>query len=214
MWRRKSPGTGDDHEDVQWTTKRRDRADLVFWLPAINPYWAKRLSELNASGKVDFECWFNSRRGAGRDWVVPPEDMKFDYVFLPPGPFRRYREVIRLYAAARPKKLLTFHFEPALWLALLHRLVPRRELAFYMEKTWESFVRRSRYKEALKRIILFSAADVVFVPGVDAAEYVTSTGAVVTIDVSSHTWLTSTPSACAETRERPNRVFGCCIWGK
>jgi glycosyltransferase involved in cell wall biosynthesis len=151
-----------------------DRLDLVVWLPAINPYWAKRLSALHASGRVRFQCWFNAPRGEGREWLVPEEDMAFPHVFLPEGNFghaRRYLAVARLWARARPRRMFTFHYRPELWPALLIKLVPGARLAFYAEKTFDTWTIRTPVNERLKHL-LFRVADLVFTPGRDAVEYV------------------------------------------
>jgi glycosyltransferase involved in cell wall biosynthesis len=152
-------------------TPRRRAVDLVIWMPAINPYWARRLSGLHASGRVRFVCWFNHRRGQGREWLVAEEDLAFPHVFLPAHPVRRYLVVARLWLKARPRRMFTFHYTPTLWPALAIRLLPGRDLAFYVEKTWDTWVRRSRLKERLKSV-LFSRADVVFSPGGDGEHYV------------------------------------------
>jgi glycosyltransferase involved in cell wall biosynthesis len=149
---------------------REPALDLAFWLPAINPYWARRLTALHASGRVRFTCWFNTRRGAGRDWVVPSAQMRFPHEFLPTTPVRRYLRLVEAYRSQRPERILTFHFEPSLWPSVLHRLRPG-ELAFYVEKSWDSYVHRTRSKEYLKRFF-FNAASTVFVTGEDADEYV------------------------------------------
>jgi glycosyltransferase involved in cell wall biosynthesis len=148
----------------------RSDLDLVCWLPAINPYWARRFSALQHSGLVRFHCWFNSSRGAGRQWIVRPEDMDFPHTFLSGQAGRRYLQVARLYRRQSPRRVLTFHFDPRLWPSLLH-VGFRRELAFYVEMTWDSWVERRWFKEVLKSL-LFNTAGTVFVPGRDAAEYV------------------------------------------
>ncbi len=118
-----------------------------------------------------FTCWFNGVRGAGRDWVVDPKDMHFSYEFLPTRALHRYARVASLYARSKPRNLLTFHFEPSLWPANLHALRRGAQLAIYVEKSWDSYVKRAWFKEQLKRI-LFNIPAEVFVPGTDAEYYV------------------------------------------
>lgn len=149
---------------------RSDTVDVVFWLPAINPYWALRLCALEKSGRISFECWFNAERGAGREWVVSSGELSFPHEFLPTNTLKRYLRLAVLYRRARPQRILTFHFDPALWPSLLHAVVARRRLAFYAEKTWDSWVRRTRLKEVVKRVV-FGMCDDIFTPGPDAVEY-------------------------------------------
>jgi glycosyltransferase involved in cell wall biosynthesis len=144
---------------------------LVFWLPAINPYWAKRFTQLALSGNVTFECWFNAERGKGREWVVPASDMEFPHRFLPRGLLTRNLAVIRRWRQVKPDRIFTFHFDPSLWPSMLMTIGSGRTLAFYIEKTWDSWISRRWVKERLKRC-LFSHADIVFCPGDDAARYV------------------------------------------
>ncbi|MBG6237081.1 glycosyltransferase involved in cell wall biosynthesis [Mycetocola sp. CAN_C7] len=146
------------------------KRDIVFFLPAINPYWAKRLAALNESSDISFECWFLARRGPGREWVVPDSDLRFVHHFLPSNPVSRLKQLLRLYVRARPTYILTFHFMPSLWPSMIQRLLPGKKLIFYAEKTWDSWVKRTPAKEFAKRVI-FRQANVILTPGADAEEY-------------------------------------------
>lgn len=148
-----------------------DDVDLVFYLPAMNPYWARRLSRLASDTSIRFECWILDEVGVGREWTVGDEDVAFPCVVVP-GRNRLLQIlwVIRRYLRVRPKRVLTFHFVPWLWPALLHRVLHGGELAFYAELTFDSWVSRSRIKEIAKHV-LFRTASTIFVPGEDAMNY-------------------------------------------
>lgn len=150
--------------------------DLVFWLPAVNPYWAERFSALNERRDVRFECWFNSLYGEGRSWVVPEQQLAFPHRFLGgEAKLGLWREAIQLYWSTRPRAVMTFHYDPVMWPVLLGRPFGRR-VAYYAEMTWDSQFRRRPSKEMIKHL-LFRAASDVFTPGQDADAYVRRYGA-------------------------------------
>lgn len=146
------------------------RRNAVFFFPAVNPYLAARFSALHEYGETDFECWFIARNEAGRDWEVADAAMRFNYTVLPSSPVHRVFRFLQLYISRRPKYIFTMHFPPALWLALIHRFLPGASLGFYIEKTWESWVPRTRIKELAKHLII-AQADSIFTPGEDATSY-------------------------------------------
>jgi glycosyltransferase involved in cell wall biosynthesis len=152
---------------------------LVFWLPAINPYWRDRFNALAADGEVDFECWFNRHLDPMRNWEVDPESMHFDHTFLAGsdrGGLANYvRDAWRRYRRANPDAVFTFHHEPRLWLAWLHR-IRGRHLALYALLTWDSWVVRTRMKEIAKRLF-FSSASSALTPGPQSDAYVQKYGA-------------------------------------
>ena len=97
--------------------------------------------------------------------------MNFPHMFLPEQGLSRNIAVLKRWNRVKPNRILTFHFDPNLWLSMVFSLGSRCSLAFYVEKTWDSWVPRTWVKEKLKRFV-FSWADVIFCPGDDAVEYV------------------------------------------
>jgi glycosyltransferase involved in cell wall biosynthesis len=152
---------------------------LVFWLPAVNPYWRDRFNALAADGEVEFECWFNRHLDPARSWEVDPESLRFEHTFLAGaergGTAAYVRDAWRLYRRANPRAVFTFHHEPRLWLAWFHRL-RGRHLALYALMTWDSWVVRTRAKELAKRLF-FSAASSALTPGPQSDAYVRRYGA-------------------------------------
>lgn len=149
--------------------------DVVFWLPAINPYWHERFKALDRDGRVSFECWFNGHLDPARSWVVDESDMTYPHHFLPPSKVQRLRALVRLYRRADPNRLFTFHFDPNLWPAWFHRL-RGRHVALYCLMTWDSWVKRTRMKELAKRLF-FSAASSTLTPGPDSDSWARRYGA-------------------------------------
>ncbi|MBF4614149.1 glycosyltransferase family 4 protein [Curtobacterium sp. VKM Ac-1376] len=152
---------------------------LVFWLPAVNPYWRDRFNALAADGEVDFECWFNRHLDPDRSWDVHPQSMAFDHTFIgKSGDQHAWLFVHDLWSAyrrANPSTIFTFHHEPKLWPVWLHRL-RGRNVALYALMTWDSWVKRSRVKEVAKRLF-FSAATSVLTPGPQSDAYTAKYGA-------------------------------------
>ncbi len=151
--------------------------DVVFFLPAINPYWRDRFNALAAAGEVRFHCVFSSYIDPARSWTVTRDSMEFPHTFLATSPRspRRLGELIALWKQLRPTRVFTFHHMPALWPAWLHRLAGGH-LALYALMTWDSWVTRTWRKEALKRLF-FSFASSTLTPGPDSDSYLKRYGA-------------------------------------
>ncbi|MET3636602.1 glycosyltransferase family 4 protein [Curtobacterium oceanosedimentum] len=150
--------------------------EVVFWLPAVNPYWRDRFNALAADGEVDFECWFNRHLDPQRSWEVDPSSLHFRHSFLAGDSKRAFlRDARRSYRSARPRIIFTFHHEPKLWLVWLHRL-RGGHVALYALMTWDSWVTRSKAKEIAKRIF-FTSASSTLTPGPQSDEYIRKYGA-------------------------------------
>ncbi len=151
--------------------------DVVFFLPAINPYWRDRFNALAAAGNVRFHCVFASYIDPERSWTVTRDSLDFPHTFLSTGPrsLRRPGELVALWRKLRPVRVFTFHHVPALWPAWAHRLAGGH-LSLYALMTWDSWVRRRRRKELLKRVF-FSLASSTLTPGPDSDSYLARYGA-------------------------------------
>src|SRR4051794_29737360 len=111
---------------------------------------AERFSALHDLGSLNFECWFNRPRNAGRSWVVSREELRFPYTFVPTvgGKFNGIGIPGKAAARARPLVLLTFHADLAVSPGLLQRFRPGAALAYYVERTFETWSPRHPAKEA------------------------------------------------------------------
>lgn len=132
---------------------------------------ADRFRALNRRGTVNFECWFNRVRNPGRTWIVP--DFGFEHAFVPSIPLTAGRVGFpwRHYCAANPRIIVTFHADLAVAPSVLHGFRRDRTLAYYVEKTFEEWIPRTRAREVAKRR-LFANADAFLSPGADADEYI------------------------------------------
>lgn len=147
--------------------------DVVLWYSALSPYMAERFSRLHERGNLAFECWFNRERNAGRSWIVEADARRFPHRFLRPVSGKRGTISVPLntYLEVRPKVLITFHADTAVASSIFHHLAPGGKLVYYVERTFDEWTPRSRWKE-LAKLALFRLADAFLTAGEDAEAYV------------------------------------------
>jgi len=132
-----------------------------------------RFNALATQTDLDFEVWFTQKLESGREWSVSESEFSFRY---------RYLQSINVYGnvignpivalnAVKPDILVSFHAHPQTALHLLQHTRRNSRLVYYVEKTFDTWVRRHRIKE-LAKYSLFHLADGFLTPGVDADEYV------------------------------------------
>lgn len=153
------------------------RREVVFWYPALNPYMADRFSALARASEVDFEVWIGRDTNPSRAWIVEAEARRFPYRTVPGVTVGQHRIGLPIGAMVRehPRLLITFHADPAVLLSVLQRVHPGGQLAYYVEKTFDTWTPRSRGKEVLKRL-LFSGDVKFLTPGPDADSYLARYG--------------------------------------
>jgi glycosyltransferase involved in cell wall biosynthesis len=132
---------------------------VVYWNNIPAPYMVERFNALVARGNLDFEAWFSARTESDRSWKVDESRWQFPFRYLPsvelgssalafPGPLLRGRApdvLVSLYAGAD---------------FLAGSTLARRRgarIAFWVEVTYDAWVKRKRWKEAVKSRILPSA---------------------------------------------------------
>jgi glycosyltransferase involved in cell wall biosynthesis len=129
---------------------------VVYWNNIPAPYMVERFDALAKRGSLDFEAWFSARTESDRSWKVDESLWRFSYRYLPsvelgasalafPGPLLRGRApdvLVSLYAGAD---------------FLAGSTLARRRgarIAFWVEVTYDAWVKRRRWKEAVKSRIL------------------------------------------------------------
>jgi glycosyltransferase involved in cell wall biosynthesis len=152
---------------------RSHRPKVVFWYAATDPYMIDRFNALHSSRALEFECWFSELREYGRSWDVSSEQLDFPHRFLPTTGRGRWRTAVPFAAmvSVRPDILVSFHGNPLVALSYTQALRPGGKLVFYVEKTFDTWVRRSVPKELAKQVLL-RTADAFLTPGLDADTYV------------------------------------------
>jgi glycosyltransferase involved in cell wall biosynthesis len=145
---------------------------VVYWNNIPAPYMVERFDVLARRGKLDFEAWFSARTESDRSWKVDEARWQFPYRYLPsvelgpsalafPGPLLRGRApdvLVSLYAGAD---------------FLVGSTLARRRgarIAFWVEVTYDAWVKRRRWKEAVKARIL-PRADGILTAGDDGRSF-------------------------------------------
>jgi glycosyltransferase involved in cell wall biosynthesis len=145
---------------------------VVYWNNIPAPYMVERFDVLARRGKLDFEAWFSARTESDRSWKVDEARWQFRYRYLPsvelgasalafPAPLLRGRApdvLVSLYAGAD---------------FLAGSTLARRRgarIAFWVEVTYDAWVKRRRWKEAVKSRIL-PRADGILTAGDDGRSF-------------------------------------------
>jgi glycosyltransferase involved in cell wall biosynthesis len=145
---------------------------VVYWSNIPSPYTVERFNELVRRDRLDFEAWFTARIEPDRTWEVDEAGWLFPhrYVRLLHLKGRVVGLPRELLIGSPPDILVSLYDQPAYALAQMaarHRGV---RTALWVEATFDRWVTRRAWKEALKRR-LFRRADAILVPGPDGRAY-------------------------------------------
>jgi glycosyltransferase involved in cell wall biosynthesis len=145
---------------------------IVYWNNIPAPYMIDRFNAVARRGNLDFEAWFSARTEQDRSWTVDESVWRFSFRYLP---------AVERGATAVALPIPVFRGPPPDLLVSLYaglgyvagstvaRLRGART-AFWVEVTYDAWVRRRRWKEALKSRILPSA-DGILTAGSDGRSY-------------------------------------------
>jgi glycosyltransferase involved in cell wall biosynthesis len=143
----------------------------VYWNNIPSPYAVARLTAVAARGNVALEAWFCSRTEPDRSWAVREEEFNFAWRYLPGGRIRvpglgnhYFNLPIGLVTRDRPDLLVSLYAEPAFIAGWWAARTAGIRVAFRYLPTFDSWIRRSRLKEGLKRA-LFQGTDGFKTPG-------------------------------------------------
>jgi glycosyltransferase involved in cell wall biosynthesis len=141
------------------------RPRVVYWNNMPSPYVVGRLNSVVERGSLDISAWFSTRREADRSWAVDETSFRFPYTYLPTISGRRLGldagELAvpqPLLQGSPPDLLVSLYAGPAYiagWSLAKARGV---RTAFRYLPTSDNWVRRTRFKEGLKRR-LFQSVD-------------------------------------------------------
>lgn len=154
-------------------------ARVVYWNNIPAPYMVERFNALAARGNLDFEAWFSARTKQGRLWEVDEQTWAFRHRYLPSVdrgtyPFAVPTPLLRRELA--PDVLVSLYAAPAFLLgwALARRRGART--AFWVERTFDTWVTRRPWKERLKSTI-FPKVDAILTAGADGRDFALRYGA-------------------------------------
>jgi glycosyltransferase involved in cell wall biosynthesis len=132
----------------------------------------ERFNAVARSGHLQFEAWFTSRTETGRSWRVEETEWEFAYRYLPAVGRRPVRLALPtpLLASIAPDVLVSLYEDPSF---LIGSSIARRRgirTALWCEVTFDTWVRRRKWKELLKRQV-FRRADATIGSGQQGRAY-------------------------------------------
>ncbi len=141
---------------------------VVYWNNIPSPYVVERFNALATRGNLEFEAWFNERREADRSWDVHEQEWRFQARYITEHSVAGLR--LRLPVAelrdVRPDLLVSLYSSASFALGSSVARATGARIAFRVLPTFDAWLQRSRWKEALKHF-LFRSVDGVKVPGRD-----------------------------------------------
>lgn len=137
----------------------------------------ERFNALADRGAFEFEAWFNDRIEPSRSWAVDESTWRFSYRYMPAFKIggRRIRWAFPL-LKYRPDVLVSLYAEPVFLIGWFIAKVRGCLTGFWVEVTFDRWVKRSRWKESIKRLI-FPKLNAVITVGADGANFSMKYGA-------------------------------------
>lgn len=160
------------------TMKRSSRPRVIYWNNIPSPYMVERFNAVVRRGNVDLEAWFGEARPPRRSWTVDESIWEFPYRYLPRVGFGRHRLSLPtgILTARRPDLLVSLYATPSFLVGLRIAWWRGWRTALWVEVTFDSWIRRRRWKEALKRAV-FQRVDGIITAGQDGRAFAMRYGA-------------------------------------
>ena len=132
----------------------------------------ERFNALVRRGNVDLEVWFGVRTDAERSWTVDESTWMFPYRYLPRIGTEAHGMSMPtpISTSARPDLLVSLYASPAFLTGLFLAWQRGWRTALWVEVTFDSWIRRRRWKEVLKRVV-FRRVDAVITAGQDGRAF-------------------------------------------
>jgi len=131
-----------------------------------------RFNALARRGNLNFEVWFSGRTKKGRRWHVDEQTWEFRHRYLPsiPRGSGSFTIPTPLFGRCAPDVLVSLYAAPAFLLGAAMARTRGARTAFWVERTFETWVTRRKWKEHVKSQI-FPLVDAILVPGPDGRDY-------------------------------------------
>lgn len=154
------------------STTSSDTTSVVFWNNQPTPYVVDRFNAVADSGQLDFTAWFTTKRESDRSWDVDESTWRFPYRYLPRFKIGRQSVTIPspLIHGTRPDVIVSLYENISYLMGFGLGRIRGVRMVFFAEKTFDAWVTRRKWKEALKRLI-FSRVDAVFTTGPDGQRF-------------------------------------------
>lgn len=151
---------------------------VVYWNNVPAPYMIDRFNALAARSNLSLEVWFSERTVAERTWRIDETQWRFQYRYLPRVSVgaRALALATPLLGRRRPDLLVMQYGALEYVLGWCGAVIRGWRTAFWVEVTFDSWVRRRSHREWLKQR-MFSAVDGVMTAGADGAGFARRYGA-------------------------------------
>lgn len=151
---------------------------VAYWNNIPAPYMVERFNTLHDRGNVDLEVWFSERTVPDRSWRIDEGDWRFRYRYLPRLSLgsRGLALASPVVTAEKPDVLIMQYGAPEYVLAWAGAVLRGWRTAFWVEVTFDTWIRRRGYAEWLKRR-MFPRLDGVLTAGEDGAAFARKYGA-------------------------------------
>jgi glycosyltransferase involved in cell wall biosynthesis len=157
---------------------RGTRPHVVYWNNIAAPYMVERFNAVMQRGNIDLEVWFGARTAPDRSWTVDESTWRFPYVNLPQLGVgrRRFSLPTTTLSSRRPDLLVSLYSTPSFLIGLRIAWSRGWRTALWVEVTFDSWVRRRRWKEVVKTRV-FRRADGIITAGRDGRAFALRYGA-------------------------------------
>ncbi len=151
---------------------------VIYWNNIPAPYMVDRFNAVIERDRVSLECWFNARSEADRSWTVDESEWRYPF---------RYARVVRFGGhvlglpprmpdGRRDDLLVSLYSEPSFVLGWALAKLRGVKTAFWVEVTFDAWIRRSPWKEGIKRF-LFKRVDGILTAGEQGRQFALRYGA-------------------------------------
>jgi glycosyltransferase involved in cell wall biosynthesis len=148
------------------------RPRVIYWNNIPTPYMAERFNAVTRRGNVDLEVWFGARTEPDRSWTIDESTWHFPHRYLPRVGIGRYRLSLptTVPRAERPDLLVSLYASPSFLAGLRFAWWRGWRTALWVEVTFDSWIRRRGWKQALKRAV-FTRVDGIITAGQDGRAF-------------------------------------------
>jgi glycosyltransferase involved in cell wall biosynthesis len=150
---------------------------VVYWNNIPAPYMVERFNAVADRANIVLEVWFTDRTESDRSWNVDEELWRFSYRYVNGRHLGATRFLAaRLIRGEAPDVFVSLYAAPAYIVGSRIAAWRGARTAFWTEVTFDAWVSRRRWKEALKSALLPSA-DAILTAGDDGARFAARYGA-------------------------------------
>lgn len=148
------------------------RPRVVYWNNIPAPYMVERFNAVARRRNLELEVWFSARTKKGRSWKVEENSWNFRHRYLPSINRGTYPLALPtpLFRGPVPEVFVSLYAAPTFLLGSALASARGARTAFWVEVTFDSWVRRRRWKEAIKSAA-FRRVDAIFTAGRDGRNF-------------------------------------------